>query len=233
MNEKTFDLIKEMSAPDLPKEPVQPYAVRSYPDPMLDQKALPWIAGVTDARFQDLVAGIEATLTSNGALGISGPEVGIPYRLICIRTKDGPLAMVNPMIEATFGELSAPTSEGCLSFMGLDVKVKRYLKLKVTFTDRKGVLQTALVFQGDEARTIQHEMDHLEGIVFVDRIPKFQRSDAMRRYRMIPRLVKQHVRAMRSRKKQLREIQNAPVLPGADVDKSLAGQGPQSVESTT
>lgn len=171
------------------------FGVYEYPDDMLQTTALPYLGKVTEPSFQGLLDGLENTMKAYGALGISGPQVGILYRVISIHTTSGPLTMVNPVIK-TAGGHDEVASEGCLSFPGLTLKVRRKTIIEVSYTDRDGETKDSW-FRGAEARAIQHEVDHLDGVVFIDRIPKVMRSVAMKKFRMAPRAAKKSEKQMK------------------------------------
>jgi peptide deformylase len=202
------NLIEEVAIPELPKKEVFPLVVLEYPDDMLKTAAAPWLAPIEDPKFQDLIDSMEKTLEVNHALGLAGPQVGVPYRIMVIRTKAGPLTMVNPVITRTYGEpTKAP--EGCLSFPGLSLKVNRVETIEATFMTRTGTFATQ-TFSGYEARAVQHEIDHLNGVVFVDRIPKVMRSDAMKKWRLAPREARRNDARIQKILKELNAKQSVP-----------------------
>lgn len=191
-----------MSILDTPAKFVEapkPYLkLREYPDAMLKQKSLPWLDGVTDnLEFQELVAAMVRTMEAAKAVGISGPQVGIPFRVFAVvRNGGSTLVAVNPMLTATTS-LAATSKEYCLSFPGVGVKVERLLAVELDYTDMNGNPQT-IELEGAEAQVAQHEMDHLEGITFIDRIPKVMRSKALEDMRNFKKI---YVRRMEAYKK--------------------------------
>jgi peptide deformylase len=209
---------------EMPKEEkeVYPLQVREFPDDMLKMVTAPWIKAVNEDKFQELLDSFELTLKVNQALGLAGPQVGLPYRIIAVRVDKEPLVLINPVIE---GQSIATESkaEGCLSFPGLALKVKRPLNVLVSYMTRHGDRKTQ-DFTGETARAVQHEIDHLDGVVFIDRIPKVMRSGVMRKWQLAPRVARQRQKQMEKMFKDFKlqkkdVIQAAPKvdLPGTTV----------------
>jgi peptide deformylase len=112
-----------------------------------------------------------------GGVGLAANQAGVPLRVAVIRIppKEGPgvqLVLVNP--ELVSGEGSQTGEEGCLSFPGLFLKIKRFRKVKVRSFNERG-LPVEINAEGFLARALQHEIDHLDGVVFVDRLPLLRR----------------------------------------------------------
>lgn len=104
--------------------------------------------------------------------GISAPQVGRNLRVFYILDRKGEefILFINP--EVTIMDMKQDLDwEGCLSIPGVEEKVLRYRKVKVSYIDREGKKQRK-TFKNMEAREIQHELDHLDGILFIDRIEK-------------------------------------------------------------
>jgi len=179
--------------------------IRNFPDPFLSKKAVPWIDVVTEPSFVELLDALENTLVAHQAAGLAGPQVGIGYRILSVIIKDKPLTMINPTVTKVYGEPDKAV-EGCLSFPGLWLRVARRPEIEVEFTDRDGK-QVKAVFEGQEARAVQHEIDHLDGINFIDRIPKVLRSQALKKYRLAPRVQRQQTEHMKAVIKRFNEQQ--------------------------
>lgn len=109
---------------------------------------------------------------ANGA-GLAAPQIGVSKRVVVIDVGDGPIELINPVIVEKEGE--ADESEGCLSIPGMTGRVVRAAKVKVQGLNRKGELQE-IEAEGLLARACQHELDHLEGVLFVDKAYKTYRS---------------------------------------------------------
>ena len=111
-------------------------------------------------------------------IGLSANQVGLPYRVFVMRGMEHNFACFNPRIVHK-SEDSTLLEEGCLSFPGLTVKVKRSNTVRLRFETASGGTDTK-TFDGLTARVVQHEMDHLNGILFFNRANKFHRDSAMK-----------------------------------------------------
>jgi peptide deformylase len=116
-------------------------------------------------------------------VGLAAPQIGLSQRLLVYRVgQDAPLiALINPEIEWTSGDEEV-AEEGCLSIPGIAVDVDRAVHVRVRAQDETGEARVVEA-SGLEARVIQHEMDHLDGILILDRTSKEQRKEAMRALR--------------------------------------------------
>ena len=106
------------------------------------------------------------TLYDSGGVGLAAPQVGILRRIVVIDVGEGLIELINPEITETEGEIS--DSEGCLSIPGKYGEVVRPARVKVKALDRMGEEGT---YEGTEllARAFCHEIDHLDGILYIDR----------------------------------------------------------------
>jgi peptide deformylase len=146
-------------------------------NPRLRQLAQP-IANTQDPALQGLIDELIQTLTQANGVGIAAPQVGLDLQLVIVashptpRYPDAPdmppLAMLNPRI-VSYADTTEKGWEGCLSVPGIRGLVPRYPSVTVDYRDRQGQPQQQM-FQGFVARIFQHEYDHLQGIVFVDRV---------------------------------------------------------------
>ena len=160
-------------------------------DPVLREVAVP-VAVVDDALRAVLVEMVQLMDAQNGA-GLAAPQVGISKRFIVMRDvcdqgkRDGPnrtpvLKMINPRIVARSAEMTTG-EEGCLSVLGPDdlpvyADVTRPVEVTVEWTDENGVMRVR-EFTGIAARIVQHECDHLDGVLFIDRLPAVKREMVM------------------------------------------------------
>ena len=116
-------------------------------------------------------------------IGLAATQVGVMHRLLVYRTElEGSVAaLVNPVLEWSSKEKES-SEEGCLSLPGVGVEVERPVHVRVRAQDERGehILVEA---SGLEARVIQHEMDHLDGVLILDRTSRDQRKQAMRTLR--------------------------------------------------
>ncbi len=155
--------------------------IRRLGDPVLKSRA-------TEVdRFDDLlrsqVARMAGLMKDAFGVGLAAPQLGISQRLLVYRIgPDAPLvALVNPEVEWTSRD-EETMEEGCLSLPGVLVDVERPVHVRVSGLDERG---DGLVIEasGLEARVIQHEMDHLDGVLILDRASREQRREAMRQLR--------------------------------------------------
>lgn len=114
-------------------------------------------------------------------LGLAANQVGVPYRIFAMRSYPENFVCFNPKI-VQVSEQTVTLEEGCLSYPGLLVKIKRPEFIRVRFTIPNGETMTKQ-FIGMTARVFQHEYDHLEGIKFYDKANKFHRDQAMRKWK--------------------------------------------------
>jgi len=147
-----------------------------WPDPLLKKKALP--VSVVDDGLRALVKDMFETMYDADGVGLAAPQVGVLQRLIVLDTSprdEGaqPIAMVNPVITAQEG--TAIWGEGCLSIPGETEDVERAATVTVRFQDESGAAKE-LTTGGLLAIAIQHEVDHLEGVVFVDHVSVLKRE---------------------------------------------------------
>lgn len=148
--------------------------VLTYPHPLLKQK-IPK-TDTSDIRIPSVLADLRDTMEHYpGCVGLSSPQVGHLFRCIVVNVSHSPrvtenhglLQLVNPCIlETSQWKISR---EGCLSFPNLLANVKRAQKIRIVASDEKGK-KLDLFCLGFEAVAIQHELDHLDGILFLDRI---------------------------------------------------------------
>ena len=158
--------------------------ILTYPDERLKQLSEP--VSVIDVRIQDFIRELEATrLAGPSACGIAAPQVGRFQRIVIVDVSSmkkpvanhGHLIMINPEIIEHDGMVMG--REGCLSVPEFTGNVMRAEKIKLQFQNPQG---ETIQFEttGFEARAIQHEMDHLDGVLFLDRLVS-RRTDLFRR----------------------------------------------------
>ncbi len=135
-----------------------------YGDPILRANAEE--IGDFNDDIKDLIEGMCVTLVEAHGYGLAGPQVGVSKRIFVYDIGEGPHALVNPKILKSSGEEIA--TEGCLSIPGLQGDVARAERVVVIGIDESGE-KVKIKAQGLLARVFQHEIDHLDGIVFVDK----------------------------------------------------------------
>ncbi|HEX3396322.1 MAG TPA: peptide deformylase [Steroidobacteraceae bacterium] len=153
--------------------------ILEYPDPRLRKKAAP-VAQVDDALRQFIDNLLDTMYSANG-VGLAATQVDVHKRVIALdvsETKDQPLVLINPEILSKEGE--GPGEEGCLSLPGIYDKLTRAKHIRVRALGMDG-LPFEMDAEGLLAVCIQHEMDHLEGKLFVDYLSELKRTLIRRR----------------------------------------------------
>ena len=140
----------------------------TQPNPILRKKSKEIsLKEINSQEFMGLISSMEKTMIKTDGVGLAAPQIGKNIRLFVINSKDGPLCLANPKIikKSWATELD---QEGCLSVPGVFGRVKRHKKITLTYYNQAGkkIKQTA---QGLMARVMQHEIDHLDGILFIDK----------------------------------------------------------------
>lgn len=138
----------------------------TYPDPILDKKAEK-IKNPLDKEIQALIPEMLDTMRKNNGLGLAAPQVGKSLQLCIIEYQGKIFTLINPKITSHTKELES-CEEGCLSFPGKFIPVKRFTTVQVRYLNEKGE-KCKIKAHGLLARAFQHEIDHLAGIVFIKR----------------------------------------------------------------
>ena len=156
-----------------------------WPHPTLKKKAAPVTR--VDAKIRELVKDMFETMYDAEGVGLAAPQIGVLKRVIVLDTSPRqesaqPVAMINPEIVAAEGETTY--TEGCLSIPGEAEDVDRAAVVTVRYLDTDGVEQSIVA---DEllAIAVQHEIDHLDGKVYVDRISPLKREVIRRRMKKL------------------------------------------------
>jgi len=158
-----------------------------FPDPVLQQPAEP----VTEfnAELRRLIADMFETTYASQGVGLAAPQVGVSKRLTTIdlsmgKEPDDKLVLINPEIISSDGKLYE--EEGCLSFPDIREKVVRAAKVRIRAQDEKGKW---FEMDGEDllARCFQHEIDHLDGMLFIFRMSGLKRDLTLRKIRKLQR----------------------------------------------
>lgn len=175
------------------------YTIRMYGDPVLRQRT----ADVTeiDGALKQLAEDMIETMYAAPGVGLAAPQVGIQKRLFVYDAGEGPSVVVNPKITQSSGEWTF--DEGCLSVPGLSWPIVRPRDILLEGLDIDG---NEIAIEAEEylARVYQHEVDHLDGVLLIERLDPDQRKQAMR---------------------TLRQMTFDPFGPGAPVTSGGAGGG--------
>lgn len=136
-------------------------------DPILRQKSKP-VTKITK-RLRDLVKDMLETMYHAKGVGLAAPQVGVTERIVVIDAGEGPIVLINPTVTSAEGQIK--DVEGCLSIPGRNEYITRAERVTVQALNLEG---KPIQLEGTEllARAFQHEIDHLDGILFIDYLPK-------------------------------------------------------------
>ena len=153
--------------------------IRQYPDPVLRKKTLP--VRMFDEALAGTAAEMVRAMRAAGGLGLAATQAGLTQRMAVIAPDDQPgheAVIVNP--EITRSEGWEESDEGCLSFPGIYIKVGRFTRVHLKYQDLQG---RACEMDAENllARAVQHELDHLDGRLLVDRMSQVQKMTHRRR----------------------------------------------------
>jgi len=151
--------------------------MRLYGDPILRTVAEP-VAAVTP-EIKRIIEDMAASMWHHVGIGLAAPQVGISLRIVVMDDdKGGARALINPVIAERAG--SVREEEGCLSLPGVFAEVERSKWIRVSALDGEGQ-PISFEAQGLHAKVIQHEIDHLDGVLFIDRLPPVTRDRIKKR----------------------------------------------------
>lgn len=151
--------------------------IKKYPNAILKKKAE--IVEEVTPGIKELIFNMIETLRQAQGVGLAAPQVGISKRVIIVQTETGPQAYINPKIL----EKSRKTDtkeEGCLCFPGLFLKIKRAKEAEIEALNESGE-KVKIQAEGILARIFQHEIDHLNGILILDKVSFWQRLKLKRK----------------------------------------------------
>lgn len=144
------------------------------PDPILRKKAKP-ISDFSDPQLRPLLSDMIRIMKRREGVGLAAPQVGVSQRIILIDQKEDPIILINPeIVKKSFRK--EIDEEGCISIPNIFGIVKRYRSIAVTAFNLHG---DPISFSADHllARIIQHEIDHCDGILFIDRAIKITKGE--------------------------------------------------------
>jgi len=144
--------------------------IKKYPNPILKRRAEE-IKEVTD-EIRKLASDMLETMYDSQGIGLAAPQVGVSKRMFVVDAGSGYQVFINPKILAKKGKIDS--EEGCLSVIGSSLKIKRAKSLEIEALDLEG---KKFRLKADEllSRVIQQEMDHLEGVLIIDRLSFWQK----------------------------------------------------------
>jgi peptide deformylase len=152
--------------------------IRLFGDPILRTKAEPVVD--FDKELRQLVRDLTDTMLDAPGAGLAAPQIGVPLRVFTYNVDDVVGHLINPDLELSEEEQFGP--EGCLSLPGLEFDCVRALRVAAKGFNEYG---DPVVIEGSDllARAVQHETDHLDGVLFVDRLDRESRKAAMKAIR--------------------------------------------------
>lgn len=143
--------------------------IRKYPDKVLQKKSSK-IKDPLAMEIKKLIPQMLETMRSNNGMGLAAPQIGKSLRLCVIEESGNVYVLINPKINSS-SRTKIKMEEGCLSFPGKIFPIVRAEKVKVRYLDENGK-KAKIKADGLLARALQHEIDHLDGILMIDRIKK-------------------------------------------------------------
>ncbi len=163
------------------------YKIVKYPDPILEQKCDP-VTDFGSAELQELVADMFETMYASKGVGLAAPQIGIPQQITVIdcgarnEEEPQPIVLINPVVITKEGKQTG--EEGCLSIPGFREDVTRSKIAVVRAQNESG---ETIEISGEDllARAMQHEIDHLNGILFLSHLSSLKRDLIKRRIRKL------------------------------------------------
>lgn len=147
------------------------YPILTAPDPILRNKSIELnFVEVSENELEALCRNMTATMLESDGVGLAAPQIGKNIRVAVVNTDEGPICLINPKITKK-SILKEWGEEGCLSVPDVFGQVKRHKKITCQYQDQTGK-KINLKAEGLFARVIQHELDHLDGILFIDKTRK-------------------------------------------------------------
>lgn len=158
------------------------YTVLNIPDPGLKLKAQP--VETINQEILDILSGMMETMYQENGCGLAAPQIGINKKLVVfdissVENNIPPTKMINPEIY-WFSEETEPFEEGCLSVPGVSATVVRPKTIKIRYTDEKSVKHD-IEAEGFLARCLQHEIDHLNGKLYIDYLSPLERNSLIKK----------------------------------------------------
>jgi len=147
------------------------YDIRIYPDPVLTVKAKKVEA--FDDELREIIDSMKLTMQISGGVGLAAPQIGISKSIAIIERNEQQYILINPELIEFSGNITS--EEGCLSFPGIFAQVTRPNSVKIKTRDLNGE-EKFFEVEGYIARAFLHEMDHLEGKLFIDHISPLKRG---------------------------------------------------------
>jgi len=181
----------------LPQRQPKTLSVLRFPDPVLTQVSMPVIGDIkSDARLQNLLDDMVMTMEQMKGLGLAGIQVGVALRVMIVLdpSTGEPRKVINPTVVSVSKEIERK-EEGCLSFPGLFLDIKRPRRVEISYFDENGDV-VSLKADDQLARAIYHEIDHLDGKTYLDRLSSAERQRALQKHKLAKRKFNQMVKSL-------------------------------------
>jgi len=156
--------------------------------PLLKTKLEPFDFDNPPTDPEILFANMSQMMLEKKGVGLSANQVGLPYRMFVMGNEENLIPVFNPRIVDYEGE-EYYAEEGCLTYPGLYVKIKRYNVIRARYTAHQGITDT-IKFSGMTSRIFQHEYDHLEGIDYLKRATRYHLDKARKEQKKLNRIKK-------------------------------------------
>ena len=146
-----------------------------YPNKIL-RKKVKKVLNIANDEIQNLISEMKETMLESDGIGLAANQINKNLRILTVNTKEGPRVFINPLIywksfKKCLGE------EGCLSFPGIFGIIRRPERARLVYRDEQGKLRH-LTADGLIARILQHEIDHLNGVLYIDKIIEYTAGEA-------------------------------------------------------
>lgn len=150
------------------------YNILKYGDPALKEKALE--VKKVNSNIEKLLDNLIDTMDDAPGVGLAAPQIGVPKRVIVVKSEEdeNTIELINPVV-VSFSEEREKAIEACLSVPGVQGEVERHASVTVEGLNRNGEI-VFIEAEGFLARALQHEIDHLDGILFVDRAERLMEN---------------------------------------------------------
>jgi peptide deformylase len=170
------------------EEPILPLPILSDGHPKLAERMKEFdLSQVMNPEIQKFIKQLKLTMTTYGGLGLSANQCGIRFRMFVMGSDEFQMVCINPNIVETFGE-PEKMREGCLSYPGLYLNVPRYKKIVVEHFDHLGEYNTTTL-EGISAQVYQHELDHMNGVVYTNKVGPLALELAKKRQKKLIRKI--------------------------------------------
>lgn len=213
------NLQEKMEKPEL--EPGRPMEIVKYDNPLLRTKSEPYVGDiVSDTEMQQLIADMIATMQNANAVGLAAIQVGVPTRILIVQDeKREPHVVINPVVVEE-DEEKVHMTEGCLSFPGLFMQVWRPASVVVKCLNMEG---KAVTVAADNllGRAIIHEIDHLDGVLFTDRVPKVLSTQARKKMELHKRHLNAYLKNQKKSQAKIKKLLAERKAKGVAEDKEV------------